>query len=169
LSADFDPCRPARDKYLPMGDLPPPPSDGEDYYRICRGQIEHEDDLIGQRLNWFLASQSFMFTAYAIVLSNTRAAGASALVDWDTRLLLLRAIPAIAIVSAVMILLAIVSGFVAMADVRRLAILNVPEPVRLRLPPLQGRSVTRALGIAAPFCLPVVFAVVWVLILVNGR
>jgi hypothetical protein len=152
-----------------MGDLPPPPSDGEDYYRISRGQIEHEDDLIGQRLNWFLASQSFMFTAYAIVLSNTRAAGASALVDWDTRVLLLRAIPAIAIISAVMILLAILSGFLAMKDVRRLAALHVPEAVHRRLPPLQGRKLTRALGIAAPICLPVVFGVVWMLILVNGR
>jgi hypothetical protein len=110
-----------------------------------------------------------MFTAYAIVLSNTRAAGASALVDWDTRVLLLRAIPAIAIISAVMILLAILSGFLAMKDVRRLAALHVSEVVYQRLPPLRGRKLTRVLGIAAPICLPVVFGVVWMLILVNGR
>jgi hypothetical protein len=157
-----------------MGDLSGPPPDGqnqsgEDYFRISRGQIEHEDDLIGQRLNWFLASESFLFTAYAIVLSNTRATWANALVDWDTRLLLLRAIPAIAIISAVMILLAILSGYVAMRGVRLLVAVNVAEAVQKQLPPLQGRRLTRTLGIAAPICLPVVFGIVWMLILVTGR
>jgi xanthosine utilization system XapX-like protein len=91
-----------------------------------------------------------LFTAYAIVLSNTRATGAGALVDWDTRLLLLRAIPAIAIISAVIILLGILSGYLAMRDVRRLTAANVAEAVQRRLPPLQGRCLTRTLGIAAP-------------------
>ena len=41
-----------------------------DFYRLIRSQIEHEDNLNSQRLSWFVASQSFLFTAYAIVLSN---------------------------------------------------------------------------------------------------
>lgn len=51
-----------------MNDNPVPPAD---YYGAVRGQIEHEDTLISQRLNWFLMSQSFLFTAYAIVVSNS--------------------------------------------------------------------------------------------------
>ena len=33
-----------------------------EYYRIIRGQLEHEDDLISGRLSWFVASQSFLFS-----------------------------------------------------------------------------------------------------------
>ena len=41
-----------------------------EYYKLIRSQIEHEDNLNSQRLSWFVASQSFLFTAYAIVVSN---------------------------------------------------------------------------------------------------
>ena len=42
------------------------------YYAIIRSQIEHEDNLVGQRLSWFVAAESFLFTAYAITVSNIR-------------------------------------------------------------------------------------------------
>ena len=41
-----------------------------DFYRLIRSQIEHEDNSQQQRLSWLVASQSFLFTAFAIVLSN---------------------------------------------------------------------------------------------------
>ena len=37
-----------------------------DSYQLFRSRIEHEDNLIIQRLSWLLASQAFLFTAYAI-------------------------------------------------------------------------------------------------------
>src|SRR5881628_2698690 len=45
------------------------PLSGLDYYQLIRQRIEHEDNLIVQRLSWLVASQSFLFTAYAIVLN----------------------------------------------------------------------------------------------------
>ena len=47
-------------------------SQAVDYYRLIRSRIEHEDSLITQRLSWFIGSQSFFFTAYAIVIVNAR-------------------------------------------------------------------------------------------------
>ena len=38
-----------------------------DWYRTIRDQIQHEDNLIVQRLAWLMAAQSFFFTGYAIV------------------------------------------------------------------------------------------------------
>ena len=38
-----------------------------EYYNLIRERIEHEDNLIVQRLTWLVGSQSFLFTAYAIV------------------------------------------------------------------------------------------------------
>src|SRR5690349_320479 len=40
-----------------------------DLYHLVRSQIEHEDNLVSARLSWLLASQSFLFTAYAITLN----------------------------------------------------------------------------------------------------
>ena len=42
---------------------------GIQYYKIIRSQIEHEDNLINQRLSWFVAAQAFLFSAYAILLN----------------------------------------------------------------------------------------------------
>jgi hypothetical protein len=42
---------------------------GIQYYEIIRSQIEHEDNLINQRLSWFVAAQAFLFSAYAILLN----------------------------------------------------------------------------------------------------
>ena len=39
------------------------------YYQIIRSQIEHEDNLINQRLSWFVAAHAFLFSAYAILLN----------------------------------------------------------------------------------------------------
>src|SRR5215469_4436833 len=38
-----------------------------DWYRMIRDQIQHEDNLIVQRLAWLMAAQSFFFTGYAIM------------------------------------------------------------------------------------------------------
>jgi hypothetical protein len=40
-----------------------------DLYHLVRSQIEHEDNLVSARLSWLLASQSCVFTAYAITLN----------------------------------------------------------------------------------------------------
>ncbi|HXW81381.1 MAG TPA: hypothetical protein VEJ84_17900 [Acidimicrobiales bacterium] len=38
-------------------------------YHVYRAQIEHEDDLIGVRMGWFLAAESLLFAAYGVVLA----------------------------------------------------------------------------------------------------
>jgi len=42
-----------------------------DWYRTIRDQIQHEDNLIVQRLSWLMAAQSFLFTGYAIIANAT--------------------------------------------------------------------------------------------------
>src|SRR5580658_8096117 len=40
-------------------------------YSIFRDYIKHEDDLINQRLSWFLTLQGFFFAAYALALQKS--------------------------------------------------------------------------------------------------
>ena len=57
---------------------------GIQYYQIIRSQIEHEDNLINQRLSWFVAAQAFLFSAYAILLK-CAVAGTSTKLRYTTR------------------------------------------------------------------------------------
>ncbi len=136
-----------------------------DYYRILRGQIEHEDNLVGSRISWFVTSQSFLFSAYAIIAGgitpNTSKAGL------DAKHVLLVVIPLMAIATSVLILIAIYSGIAAMTAIRQRYSRLVPKPDDSPLPPIHGNARTRALGMAAPVLLPPLFMAVWIFLLVR--
>ena len=40
-----------------------------DIYRLCRAKIEHEDELVNQRLTWLITLQGLLFTAYGFSIS----------------------------------------------------------------------------------------------------
>ncbi|HSU65976.1 MAG TPA: hypothetical protein VLJ39_03840 [Tepidisphaeraceae bacterium] len=136
------------------------------YYALIRGQIEHEDNLIGQRLSWFVASQSFFFTAYAIVMTNLRPDH----LPWvfgQMRLLLLL-IPLVAIVTCMLLYATIVAGFFAIRELRKLYQNYTTHEITTGLPPVQGYRRTQLMGQAAPLFLPLVFTAVWMVLLFRG-
>src|SRR5262249_1886836 len=95
-----------------------------DEYRLVRGQIEFEDNLITQRLSWFVAAQSFLFTAYAITL-NAGPQPASAIFR-QQQLLAYRLIPVVAIASGVLIYVTILGGFLAQKKLRDYLACRIP-------------------------------------------
>lgn len=140
------------------------PSADLDYYRILRAQIEHEDDLVGSRISWFVTSQSFLFSAYAIMASGLPANPTAAYVS--SKHMLLVVVPIVAIMTALLILLAIMSGLGAMADLRKLYRENAGR-IPPGLPPIQGSRFTRMTGMAAPVLLPILFMGVWMFLLLR--
>ena len=132
-----------------------------DYYRLLRGQLEHEDNLITQRLSWFLASQSFLFTAFAIILNGPMT---SRFGDREP-MTVFRLIPVTAIALGVLIWLAILAGISAM---RRLRALADARSDLSEFPPLHGLALRRRMGLAAPVLLPPIFVAVWCVLLLVG-
>lgn len=132
-----------------------------DFYRLIRGQIEHEDNLITQRLSWFLASQAFLFSAFAIVLN----APLQSRFGDRIQLVFFRFIPVIAIAVGLLIWLAVWAGILAM---RRLRGMLYERPDLTDFPLIQGRLHTRWMGLAAPVFLPPLFAAVWGALLFVG-
>jgi hypothetical protein len=139
-------------------------SEALDCYRIIRGQIEHEDNLVGSRISWFVTSQSFLFSAYAIMASSFPANATEAFKDSKRTLLLI--IPMIAISTSILILLAIFSGLGAMARLRQIYLKYAPKSFEL-LPPIHGDRATRITGMAAPVLLPPLFMAVWIFLLLR--
>jgi len=44
----------------------------KELFQMIREQIQHEDSLINQRLNWLLLSQAFLFTAFTTIITNDK-------------------------------------------------------------------------------------------------
>ena len=126
-----------------------------DYYSLIRSRIEHEDSLITQRLSWFITSQSFFFTAYAIVTVNY-----SDKIDMHS---LPQIIPLVALVTSSLIFITILAGVLAVSALRKSYDAR-PDP-NPDLPPIQTSFLIRTMGLAAPLLLPLLFLVVWLYLL----
>lgn len=138
----------------------------QQYYSIVRGQIEHEDNLIGQRLSWFVAAQSFLFTAYAITVSNSGPNHTEPVIE--RMRLLLWLIPLTAILTCLLIYAAVIAGSIAIHALRRLYHNYADHSATTGLPPVMGYRSTQILGLAAPMLMPLVFLVVWLFLLIRG-
>jgi hypothetical protein len=160
---------------MSSADPPPPenlvaePVSITEYYKIVRGQIEHEDNLMGTRLNWFITSQSFFFSAYAIDVTSLFASPPMANTGLlDSRELLRIMIPMVAIISSTVILMTISAGVLAMHNLRHLFHKYVAAVDHYHLPPVQGYRRAWAMGLAAPLALPIVFLTVWTFLLFHN-
>lgn len=126
-------------------------------------QLVHEDGLLVNRLSWLVASQSFLFTAYAIMLNGSPPARNAVFEARQDELL--RIIPALGIATCGLIYLGVLAGVRVTVTLRR-ELRNkrrIGSPV-LR-PPIQGTATTHALGLAAPLLLPPLFFAAWTLLL----
>ena len=129
-------------------------------FDIIRSEIKHEDDLIGQRVSWFTASQAFLLTALAIAHQ-----GQTKLPTPSTNALF-PLIPIVALCSSILIFCGVVAGIAALSQWRaRLRELASTHP---DLPRLLNDSWIMAMGWSAPVVLPLVFIVAWVYLLVHG-
>ncbi len=138
-----------------------------DLYRIYRGQVEHEDNLLGSRTSVFVTSQSFLFSAYAIIANNAQPRAFDAPLDPKHVLLIL--IPSVAITTSVLFIPAIVSGVIALRMLRRQYRAATGHPANEccgDLPPIQSDRRNRLGGTLAPALLPPLFLGVWAYLLV---
>ena len=147
---------PAEDRSAPDSRLSPSES-----YNILREQLQHEDNLITQRLSWLVGSQAFFFTAYAIVLNSPERPKTflvGSLQDY-----FLGTLPVVSLLCAALIYVSIIAGFLAMLSIYR-SVSNFYHDAAMQFPPLRGRKLTRYMGFASPLLLPPIFIIVWFLL-----
>ena len=141
-----------------------------EYYNLIRSRIEHEDNLVVQRLSWLVASQSFLFTAYAIVTNGLatqpalQPSGAPFLAQLG---LLDQLIPVVGTLTSVLIYVSILA---AVASIRRLR-----NSYRSRfpgdetgVPPIMTSAPIRLFGHSAAVLLPLVFITIWLVLWMHG-
>jgi hypothetical protein len=109
---------------------------GIQYYQIIRSQIEHEDNLINQRLSWFVAAQAFLFSAYAILLNAPSQVRLEAFATQQEILFFF--IPLVAIGMSILIYITVIAAMLATANLRRLLKTHMNEKDSALLPSVQG-------------------------------
>jgi hypothetical protein len=124
-----------------------------------RRRIEHEDNLINQRLSSLLASQSFLVTAFAISLNAPtvfRSNGFGA-----ANMILAMVIPWVAVACVLFLALTLIGAIMSLAVLRKEATkYTMPGDLEIHSPAL-----IRRLGLAAPVAVPLVFLIFWLVVL----
>jgi hypothetical protein len=135
-----------------------------EHYRVVRSQIEHEDDLVSQRLSWFLASQAFLFTAYAISLNGPTQLHFQNL-EAQAKLLMIL-LPLLAIASALLIWISVLAGVSAMRTLR-MNFERSAGKLPAQLPSLQTAGRALLGGQLGPVFIPPMFIAVWLILLLR--
>ncbi len=129
----------------------------EDYYKLFRDQIVHEDNLINNRTNWLLAAQGLLFAALGVLI---RELEGGVTVSFKVKLLM-NVIPAVGISVTIFTFLSVLGAMMAMCDIKEKW---EEQRIDAKLPPLQCKDAPRRLGFAAPILIPVTFVVAWLVI-----
>jgi hypothetical protein len=137
-----------------------------DQYHAVRSQIEHEDNLVNQRLSWLLSSQSFFFTAYAISLNGPPLIRSKSLENTVGLLILL--LPLVSILSAILIGLTVWAGMWTMQKLRHRYSKQMIATFGEELPPIQSTGGALFLGHFAPIFLPALFIVIWLMLMMKS-
>ena len=126
-----------------------------------RKRIEHEDNLLNQRVSWIVSSQAFLLTGYAILLNGPQVLRSEQFER--THHLLMTLIPITSIAVTTLIWFAILAGILAMRDLR----LCAAQHPSYDASHVQGRPLTRRVGLAVPALIPIAFMVTWLLLILK--
>jgi hypothetical protein len=140
-----------------------------EYYNLVRERLEHEDNLIVQRLTWLVGSQSFLFTAYAIVSNGLMSQPPQpASQHFEEQLqLLFQLIPIVAMLTCVLIYISILAAVMTMRKLRS-GYRSRFGPEEDALPPIMTAAPVRLFGLVAPLLLPLVFTI-WLILWIRGQ
>ncbi len=123
---------------------------------FIRSRIEHEDNLINQRLSALVGSQSFLLTAFAISLNAPKEFFSPRYEP--VHRVLTRMLPVAGMASVAVLLLTMLGAVFALRTLHKLAdSLAAPDD-----PPVHSGSFVRLLGQSAVIGVPLIFLTLWI-------
>jgi hypothetical protein len=135
----------------------------EDIFKVTRGQVEHNENASSQRVIWLVIAQSFFFSAFAVLVTGNPS---------DPGMILLRSlmiilVPIAALLTVMLTYVDIIVGMI-MVDRLRSSFDKKAEPGFYdKYPPVDGIPGLRWLLRVSPFFLPMLFIIVWIIIICN--
>jgi hypothetical protein len=129
-------------------------------------EVEHEDNVINQRLSWFVAAHTFLFSAYAILLNappHVRLQSFAA-----QREILFFLILLVAVGVSILIYITVIAATLATAKLRGLLKTHMNEKDSVLLPPVQGVQTNFTPRAASPILIPLLFMISWIVLLFKS-
>ena len=132
-----------------------------------RDQIEHEDNLIGMRVNWLVAAETFLFVAYAIVVNgrsfSNRLAVRKQNPDYSVEARhLYDLVPWLGVGLVLCVAISVTAAIYANFNLQRKC-----PPVPKDFPPLASSRRTHFAGYFGAGGIPVVVLLAWLFILIT--
>ena len=138
-----------------------------EYYGLIRGQIEHQDNLVNQRVIWQIISQSFFFGAYASLLNAPKEAK-SAFFEAE-QILLIWLLPIAGLLAGALTYASIIASLKSIEHLHKLydeyARSRADDVSSKLFPYIQGPPHLLKWAKVSPTWMPVVFSVAWLLVL----
>ena len=131
-------------------------------YKVVRGQIEHYDNSINQRVIWLSIGQSFFFNVYAMLVT----AKAPTPDLFSKQKMLAVIFPFAALLTAIFTYVDVIATLMYLRRVRNYykeATKDI-EPDK-NYPPVYARRGDRIFQHTSPFLIPLVFIITWVYLL----
>ena len=140
-----------------------------EHFKIFRDYMQHEDNLINQRVSWNSTIQGFLFATYGLSQQKLPdpKPGPGALHNLET---LVRTIPWLGFGLSILVFLAVLAATLAhrrLADDWRVRV-SPCYPDKQYLPDIAAGGVKAAgwLGFGTPVLIPIFFAVAWLYIII---
>ena len=139
------------------------PSAVSEVYKVVRPQVEHVDNNLGQRVIWLVIAQSFFFGGFASLINGKPAKPELDLVHGA----LIKLLPIAALLTVIFSFIDVIASIYYMRSLRKKyeASLNDDVSMDSAYPNITGSKTQRIFMHASPILIPMLFIVLWIILL----
>lgn len=131
------------------------PSNKEKYDALSH-QIEREDGLVCNRINWFLGSQGFFFAAAGVILASEK-------IKISSRILSIKAIAILGCFIGIVVLVGIIGAEISICYLRNRWV-STESNYCDSFPPPYGKGCAWVLGLVPRYGIPFAIIIAWIII-----
>jgi hypothetical protein len=148
---------------MPEATILPKPTSSAELYRLIRERIDYEENLLNQRLTWLILSESFLVSAYAVMLNSPPEPKSPMYGELQSSLIWL--LPSVALILSIIVYVSVISALYHIAELRKSFETYPKDDTIEHFPGMNDTSFIRRLGGLPPILVPLVFIGAWVLLL----
>ncbi|MDB5249174.1 MAG: hypothetical protein JWQ40_3568 [Segetibacter sp.] len=139
------------------------PNGVSEVYKVIRGQVEHVDNNLGQRVIWLVIAQSFFFGAYASLINGKPAKPELDLIHNS----LIKILPIAALLTVAFTFIDVITSVIYMRGLRKKYEQSLSDDVDIdsAYPSITGSKSQRIFMHASPILIPAVFIIIWIFLL----
>jgi hypothetical protein len=150
---------------MPEATILPKPTSSAELYRIIRERIDYEENLLNQRVIWLIFSQSFLVSAYAIMLNSPPEPKSPMYGELQSCLIWL--LPSLSLILSIIVYLSVISALYQIAQLRESFETYPKDDTIERFPAMNDTSFIRQLGGLPPILVPLLFIGAWAFLLIK--